>query len=158
MEQFEVHIDGMKEFKQKLASDDSLATIIPDITIAILHFHDTLEKRVNDLFAVPYSLSRVLAGGRGISTITKGTHVTTELRYNMKAIPLVQYPTQSYGLTTFSMKGFSADVSSKSISSAPVRMKDGGVIWIKGMYSQQYLVEVRRVCLSSILWILDLVH
>ncbi len=130
MASFKVDIVGLKEFKDALKGDTLLQRNTPFIGASILNLHKVLENRVDTLFNAPSSLSTVLIGKSIKPEAIGKTFLRYSLQYRFVPIPLAKYP---YTIT-----------SSNSISSAPIRGKNGYVFWRKGKYSKNVKVSVRK--------------
>lgn len=134
MANFKVQIEGLDILKKGIQQDETLRKIVPDVSIGILKFHNTLERRVGELFTNKNKLTSVLIG-RSVSPASLGkTFLRYSLQYQNKPTPLSDYEV--------------TESDSNSISSAPIRIPPGdvkgGVRWRKGKYSKEYKVAVRR--------------
>ncbi len=130
MTSFKIEIDGLKEFKEALKSDTLLQRNTPFIGTSILGLHKILESRIETLFNAPSSLSSVLVGKSVKPDAVGKTFLRYSLQYRNVPIPLAKYP---YTIEN-----------SSSISSAPIRGKNGYVFWKKGQYSKNVKVSVRK--------------
>lgn len=119
--------------RKNLSESSYLAKAVPDVSIAILKFHNSLENRIEELYNTPYGLSRVMLG----SSVKPGALGKTFLRYGLqyrdKAIPLGEY------------KHTVED--SSSLSSAPLRLNNeplGFVVWNRYRWSKKIRMEIRK--------------
>lgn len=101
-----------------------------ELASAIMQFHYTLALRTSDIFAVPYSLSKVLIG----NTVKRESISKTFARFGL------QYRDIAVKLDEFSVR----NSKSNAISSAPLRRPDGGVTWKRGTWSRKTEIEVRK--------------
>jgi len=91
---FRIDIGTGKEWdslRKSFATNDSLQRALPDISIAILKLHSTLETRVSDLFNMPSKLSSVMIGNSVKPAEVGKTFLRYNLQYRRKAIPLANF-------------------------------------------------------------------
>ena len=127
---FKVELEGLETFKKQLQGNSAMKSIVPDFTLAVLQIHNTLERRVSELFNAPGTLSNVLIG-KSVKPVQLGnTFLRYSLQYRYKAIRLGDYP--------FTVSN------SNSLSSAPLRGQGGFIHWTKGRFSKDVRVSVRK--------------
>lgn len=129
-------IDFGKDFealRKNLQQDATLARIVPDLTISMLKLNNTLERRVNELFNAPGTLSDVMRG-RTIKPSELGkSFIKFSLQYEDKPIPLIEYGVTQSGI----LPGVE--------SIAPLTKEPlGAVHWKKGNYSRKVTVQIRK--------------
>lgn len=88
---YEIRIDGLREFKAFIDRDLNLQTIklSGDIALDLEDLKETLDKRVSDMYRVPYQLNDVFIGkleNRGTNILDLG------LAYRERKVPLSDYP------------------------------------------------------------------
>lgn len=87
-----LEIKGLKEVVGFYNKGLLLPTYTPDINVAILSLHNTIEKRVKDSFYAPGELSSVLVR-ESLNPFSKSnTSLQYGLVYNKVSIPLEEYP------------------------------------------------------------------
>lgn len=79
------------KIKKDFASDSILQRAVPDITLSILKFHNTLEQRVDTLFNNKAKLSSVMIGRAVAPVDLARTFARYNLQYQSKAIPLSDF-------------------------------------------------------------------
>jgi len=92
MSTFKIDLKEINDFKKQLSSNSALKSIVPDMTLAVLQLHNTLEKRIIDLFNAPGVLSDVLIGKSVAPESLGNTFLRYNLQYRVKPIPLSKYP------------------------------------------------------------------
>jgi len=130
-----ITVTGLKEIANLIKKNDAIKEIVPDITIAVLKLHNTLERNVNSTYTNPKLLSTVLLGS-SVQDISK-TFLRFGLQYRQVSVPLSDYKMVVSGST--------------SISAAPMRRADGGITWKLGTWSKTYKSEVVRGKFEQIL-------
>lgn len=136
MSNFKVHVDGLAELKSWLKKDNMAATVVPDVSLAILKFHNVLERRVGEVFTAKNSLNSVMIG-RSVSNAQLGN---TLLRFSL------QYQDKPLPLSDFDFEVDSAKLPG-ALSTAPLRVGKGPlgfVKWTLGEWSHRVAVKVRR--------------
>jgi hypothetical protein len=122
--------EGLDDIRKALSQNETAKKALPDISIAILRFHNVLEDRVGAVFNAPGSIDSVRIG-RSLAPEKFGSNLLRfSLQYRDKPVPLSKYPM--------------AISASQSISSAPLRRSSGSVYWKKGKWSKEVKVAVRK--------------
>lgn len=127
-------LEGLEEFKKSLLAYPDLIKSVPDMSIGIMQFHNTLERRLSETWAAPGTLSDVLVTSSLTPREVVKNFATYNLEYKDVPIPLEKY-------------GYEVGASS-SISKAPIRK--GGknaltkVKWTAGTWSKKVSVQVGR--------------
>lgn len=119
--------------RKNLKENSYLQKAVPDISIAILKFHNSLENRIDELYNVPYGLSKVMVGSSVKPEAIGRTFLRYGLQYRDKAVPLGEY------------KHIVEDSSSES--SAPLRLNNvplGLVVWNRHRWSKKIRMEIRK--------------
>ncbi len=117
--------------RKSLQTAVTIQKIIPDVTVAILKFHNTLERRVGELFTAPDKLSSVMIGSsRAPSEIGK-TFLRYSLQYRSKPIPL-----SAYEQSTTSVENDKAKI--------PYRLRPNYVRWTPAKKVRVTKTYVRR--------------
>jgi hypothetical protein len=131
---YKIPIKELQELKERLKTNQTLKDIMPDVSVAILKFHNVLDTRVNEVFANPKRLSTVRIG----NTVPQGqlgnTLLRYSLQYHMKAVPLSDYP---YQITPSSSE-------SKVPTRIPTTNPLGFVKWKSRKVSEDFKVLVQR--------------
>ena len=93
MSSFKIKIEGLGILKQQLKSDSSISRLVPDMTQAVSLFHNTLERRVSDIYTLKQPLSSVMIG-RSVKPEQLGnTFLRFSLQYQYKHVDLSAYNT-----------------------------------------------------------------
>jgi len=129
MSGFKVHLEGLEVFKKQLKTNSSLDRMIPDMSTAVMKFHNTMERRVGEVFSLKDPLSSVMIG-RSVKPEKLGN---TLLRFSL------QYRYQKVDMSSYR----TIVDSSTSISSAPIAKK-GFTKWTKGQHSKRVSVQIRK--------------
>ena len=117
--------------RKSAKTDETLQRAIPDISISILKLHNTLERRITELYNIPGTLSDVMIGSSKKPEALGATFLRYNLQYRDKAIPLAKFP--------FTI------VESASLSKAPLRKEPlGSVHWKQGKYSKDVYTLIRK--------------
>ena len=112
-------------------NNEAIQRALPDISISILKFHNTLERRVQELYNIPGTLSDVMIGSSKKPEALGKTFLRYNLQYRDKPIALAKFPWTS--------------VASDSLSKAPLRREPlGSVHWKEGKYSKDIYVRIRK--------------
>lgn len=131
---FKIDIKELQDIKERLKTNLTLKDIMPDVSVAILKFHNVLDTRVNEVFANPKRLSSVRIGNSVPQGQLGNTLLRYSLQYRMKAVPLSDYPFQV--------------TPSESISKVPTRLPPtkplGFVKWKSRKVSEDFKVLVQR--------------
>jgi hypothetical protein len=127
---FKISIDGLELLKAGLKTDESLRRVIPDMSLAVLHLHNTLESRVGELFTSKNSLSSVMIGHSIKPDQVGNTFLRYSLQYRRVPEPLANFKTSINN--------------SSSLSAIPWVEANGWVKWTRGEFSKETLVSVRR--------------
>jgi hypothetical protein len=77
--------------RKNLQSDTTLERVVPDVSIAILKLHNTLERRVDELFTNKDKLSSVLIGNSKAPSEIGKTFLRYSLQYRFKSVPYTAY-------------------------------------------------------------------
>jgi hypothetical protein len=130
---FKVEIEGLDVFKKQLSASEALKRVVPDMTLAVLSLHNTLEKRVGELFNTPATLSSVMIGKSVQPSELGNTFIRYSLQYRNKPITLENY-------------NWTETANNTSLSTAPLRFDRplGLVDWTEGTWSKDIKVEVRK--------------
>lgn len=127
---FKVKIEGLDILKKDLEKYSDLRNIVPDITLAILKFHNSLENRVGTVYTAKQNLSSVMIGNSGKPASISKTLLRYSLQYRYKPIELIEFNPQVNP--------------SNAISKAPLKKPNGLIKWTKGKWSKTVTVEPRR--------------
>jgi hypothetical protein len=93
MSSFKIKIEGLEILKQQLKADSSISRLVPDMTQAVSNFHNTLERRVADIYTLKQPLSSVMIG-RSVEPEQLGnTFLRFSLQYQYKHVDLSAYNT-----------------------------------------------------------------
>lgn len=134
MGNFKIDTEDLKKLADWFKTDASAAVLVPDVTMSILKFHNTLETRVSDVFTAKVKLSSVKVGGNSVTGKKGIDGLSFTLEYKSKPLRLDQFKFQT--------------VDSDAISSAPTRLPFGDplgfVKWQEGQHSKQVNVQVIR--------------
>lgn len=121
--------------KKQFRGNEAMQSIIPDVSIAILKFHNSLEQRVGAVYAAPGKLSNVMYGRSVNPSLIGNTFIRAGLQYQQKPIPLSAYP-------------FKVEANTSSLSAVPTRIPFGDplgfVKWKRLHVSENYLVAIKR--------------
>lgn len=130
MPNFKIKIEGLELLKESLKQSSDLQNIVPDVTLALLKFHNALESRVGTVYTSNRKLSSVFIGNSVKPESLSKTFLRYSLQYRYKPIELIE---------------FNPQVSpSDAISSAPLKKPGGMIKWTKGKWSKSVTVEPRR--------------
>lgn len=134
MSNFKIDTEDLRKLEAWFKQDSNSALLMPDISMSILKFHNTLETRVSSVFTAKVKLSSVKVGGNSINGKKGIDGLSFTLEYKEKPLRLDQFKFQT--------------VDSDAISFAPVRLPSGDplgfVKWTEGQHSKQVNVEVIR--------------
>jgi len=123
--------DDWEKLRKSIKTDETVRKIVPDVTVAILKLHNTLERRVGDLFNIPYPLGNVMIGSSKSPAELGNTFLRYNLQYRDKKVPLVQYPW--------------IETPSTAKSFAPLRKVPlGSVHWKEGEWSKDIYTRIRK--------------
>lgn len=125
-----VDIEGLKLLKNSLANGASTERLVPEMSLAVLQFHNVLEKRVGEVFTLRTPLSSYLIG-KSVKPSAQGkTFLKYSLQYRSRPEPLSNFK--------YSLKA------SGSTSLAPVRVNLNFVKNVSGKFSTEIHSEVRK--------------
>ncbi len=128
---FKVEFQELQLFKNTLKQFGDLKIALPDISTSIQLFHNTLERRVKTIYAVPGNLSSVMVG-RSIKPSEVGnTFLRYSLQYQDKSIKLALYPHTESVVANAKVK-------------YPKRMFNDGIKWKLKGYAIQTSVYIKR--------------
>lgn len=128
---FKVTFEEFDFLKKQLKTSPDLNAIVPDVSLAILKFHYTLEDRVQSLYTAKDNLSSVLIGNSKQPSELGNTFLRYSLQYRDKPVKLSEYAYQE-------------NVVESETAKYPERMFDGGIKWLYKGYALQVKTEIRR--------------
>lgn len=94
-----LELKGLKEAVEFYKKGLLMDTYVPEVNLAILALHNTIEKRVKESFYAPGELSSVLVKESLNPFFKSGTSLSYGLEYVRKSIPLEQYEHKVKDLT-----------------------------------------------------------
>lgn len=87
-----LELKGLKEAVEFYKKGLLLDTYVPEVNLAILALHNTIEKRIKESFYAPGSLDSVLVKESLNPFFKSSTQLIYGLEYEKKSIPLEEYP------------------------------------------------------------------
>jgi hypothetical protein len=118
------------KLRKNLQSDEILARIVPDVSLAILKLNNVLEDRVKSIFNAPGSLNSVRIGNTVAPESLGKTFLRYSLQYRDVPIPLAKFP---YTETRVSAN-----------AKYPNRLSNGFVRWTPKSYAIETKVAIRK--------------
>ncbi len=132
MSGFKISLKELEFLKQAIRNDTSVERIIPDITAAVQLFHNTLERRVHDVYSANGSLTDVMVG-KTVKPLEVGkTFLRYGLQYRFKELELSAF--------TFSIQR----VGLQNPAKVPTRSPTGFVRWKQKHWAFEIKVNIRR--------------
>jgi hypothetical protein len=92
MANVKLDITGLKDIQDYLKKAPEMNTIVPEVTLAMRFVHNTLERRVGEVYNAPTSLDSVMRGRSLSPSEQSASTLKYGLQYNNKPIPLVDFP------------------------------------------------------------------
>jgi hypothetical protein len=130
MSSFKIQFEGLEFLKKNLSTNSALSHAIPDVSIAILQFHNVLEKRVSTLYTLTDSLDSVRIGHSVQPSQVGNTFLRYSLQYRSKPVPLTKYK-------------YVENAVSSDTARYPRRMPSGNINWVYKGYALQVKTEIR---------------
>jgi len=126
---FKIQFEGLELLKKQLKKDVSLKSIIPDVSLSLLKYHNALEQRVEEVFTAKDKLSDVMIGKSVKPAELGGTFLKYSLQYRFKPTPLEKF---KYTLSTVSTP----------TAYIPFQMPNGKLRYRKSPTSVKVMTEV----------------